>query len=109
INIIYQFKKIKTDLASGYEKFIINLCIRLAINELLSCSKMNCFLIDEGWQSLDNKNRNMILKLIEYINKKYEHVIIISHLNEIKECYDYIISINVDSKNQSYLTTNYGQ
>ena len=94
INICHQnLKPYNINLCSGFERFIVNLAMRMTLYQISLKSKPNFFIIDEGWSSLDVENRNNIGGIINYIKTQYEHVIIISHLEELKNEADYIINI----------------
>jgi len=95
ITIIYpDAKPYNVQLASGFEKFIIELAIRMALGKISLASKSNFLIIDEGWSCLDADNRNNLNSIMNYIKNQYEHVIIISHIEELKNQIDYIISID---------------
>ena len=95
INIYYpKQKSYEIGLTSGFEKFIIGLAIRMTLCNISKSAKPNFFIIDEGWSCLDTDNLSNIDNIILYIKNQFEHVIIISHLEELKSQSDYIININ---------------
>lgn len=97
INICYHdMKPYNVQLASGFEKFIIGLAIRMTLCQISLTSKPNFLIIDEGWSCLDSDNLNNIGPIMSYIKTQYEHVMIISHLDEMKDQADYVI--NIDKK-----------
>jgi DNA repair exonuclease SbcCD ATPase subunit/DNA repair exonuclease SbcCD nuclease subunit len=105
INICYQdMKPYNVQLASGFERFIIGLAIRMTLCQISLTSKPNFLIIDEGWSCLDSENLNNIGTIMNYIKTQYEHVIIISHLEELKNQTDYIINIEKNS-GYSYIKT----
>jgi DNA repair exonuclease SbcCD ATPase subunit len=98
INICYQnMKPYNASLASGFERFIIGLAIRMTLGSISLTAKPNFLIIDEGWSCLDSENLNNVGTIMNYIKSQYEHVIIISHLDELKNQADY--SISIDRKN----------
>lgn len=80
-------------LASGFEKFIINLAIRLVLGNISMSSKPNFFIIDEGWSCMDTENKNNIPAIMDYLKSQFDHIIIISHLEELKNQSEYTINI----------------
>ncbi|AEJ34803.1 putative DNA repair protein [Acanthamoeba polyphaga mimivirus] len=95
INICYHnMKPYNVQLASGFERFIIGLAIRMTLCQISLTSKPNFLIIDEGWSCLDSDNLSNVGTIMNYIKTQYEHVIIISHLDELKSQADYIISID---------------
>lgn len=87
-------KPYKVQLASGFERFIIGLAIRMTLCQISLTAKPNFLIIDEGWSCLDAENLNNVGTIMNYIKMQYEHIIIISHLEEIKNQARYVISID---------------
>lgn len=93
--------------ACGFEKFIINIAFRLALSQLSLNPKPNIFVIDEGWNCLDTENRANIDITLNYIKSRFDHLIIISHLDELKDRANHIISIaKMPPTNYSYIQKN---
>lgn len=95
INICRQgMKPYKVQLVSGFERFIIGLAIRMTLCQISLTAKPNFLIIDEGWSCLDAENLNNVGTIMNYIKMQYEHIIIISHLDEIKNQARHVISID---------------
>nr|URM62060.1 alkylated DNA repair protein [Mimivirus sp.] len=106
VNICYHdVKPYNVQLASGFERFIIGLAIRMTLCQISLTSKPNFLIIDEGWSCLDSENLNNVGAIMNYIKTQYEHVIIISHLEELKNQADYVINID-KMDNYSYIKDN---
>ena len=89
--------------ASGFQKFLINIALRISFLELYRnnaiCEQL---FLDEGWTSADNNNRLLIPKVLHYLLSKFTSVILVSHIDEIKDNVD--IKINISKKNnKSYI------
>lgn len=98
LNICYpNTKPYNVQLASGFERFIINLAIRMTLGQISLTAKPNFLIIDEGWSCLDSDNLNNVSTIMNYLKMQYEHVIIISHLDELKNQADYIINIGKEN------------
>ena len=97
-------KPYNVQLGSGFEKFIIGLAIRMTLGQISLTAKPNFLIIDEGWSCLDSDYKNDIPTIMSYIKNQYEHVIIISHMEELKTQADYIINIE-KINNYSYVNT----
>ena len=91
--------------ASGFQKFIINIALRISFLDLYNnksfCSQL---FIDEGWTSADSYNRTLIPKVLNYLLTKFNSVVLVSHIDEIKDIIDISIKIN---KNTDYSTIQY--
>ena len=84
----------EAEITSGFEKFIIGVAIRMVLCDISKTAKPNFFIIDEGWVSLDTENLSNLDNIMMFIKNQFDHVIIISHINELKSQADYIININ---------------
>uniref|UniRef100_A0A6C0LTK3 Calcineurin-like phosphoesterase domain-containing protein n=1 Tax=viral metagenome TaxID=1070528 RepID=A0A6C0LTK3_9ZZZZ len=105
INICYADQMpYNVQLASGFEKFIIGLAIRIVLCHISKTAKPNFFIVDEGWSCLDGDNLSNIDVIMNYIKNQFDHVIIISHLEELKNQADNII--NITKKNAFSHTNN---
>lgn len=105
INLCHKgMRPYNVQLASGFEKFIIGLAIRMTLSQISLTAKPNFLIIDEGWSCLDSEYKNDISAIMSYIKNQYDHVIIISHLEELKSQVDYIINID-RVNNYSYVDT----
>ena len=96
----YQNQKVRTpvQLGSGFQKFISNLLIKIAISQLSSLNKTNFFVIDEGFGAMDSFNLGNLGDLFDLLKSKIEHTIIISHIfnvvNYVDNRYDISIKNN---------------
>jgi exonuclease SbcC len=75
---------------SGAERFIIDISLRVAISKFLSHragAEIKLLVIDEGFGSLDASGRQRILSAIEAIRQDFAKVIIITHLEELKDAF----------------------
>ncbi|MCI4463045.1 MAG: SMC family ATPase [Caldisericum sp.] len=76
------------ELFSGGEKFRIDFSLRLGIAKFLAHIRnatLEMLVIDEGFGSQDARGRTNILEEINAIKSDFKKILVISHLNEIKE------------------------
>lgn len=95
--------------ASGYQRFLLGLAMRVTLSNLkvsnLKCSQL---FIDEGFTACDEENLDKMTIFIGSLLNLYESVIIVSHLEKIKECAN--ITINIQRNNNESLSyLNYGK
>ena len=80
-------------LASGFEKFISGLMLRLSLSKIFAGIRPDMMIIDEGWSCMDGTNLSNIHSILTYLKTEFSHVLIISHLEQLKSEADSIISI----------------
>jgi len=81
------------ELISGMERFITNVAIRVALIGVSSLPRPNFLVIDEGFGSLDSENANNLYMLFDYLKSQFDFILIISHLDYIKDMVDSAIEI----------------
>jgi DNA repair exonuclease SbcCD ATPase subunit/predicted phosphodiesterase len=82
------------ELASGMEKMIASLAIRVALINLSSLPKPDIFIVDEGWGVLDANNIGKVLELLQSIKSRFKSMIVISHIDAVKEVANSMITIS---------------
>ena len=93
INIVYPDKKYLVETCSGFEKFVISIAIRHSLSTITNKSKAKMFIIDEGFGVLDNENVMQFKKIFDFISEKYETLLVISHLDVMKDMFQDRIQI----------------
>lgn len=86
------------ELCSGMEKTICSLAIRVALGNLSSLPRPDIFILDESFGALDEENLQKSMELLQMFRDYFKTVLLISHINEIKEIADHIIEIKNDGK-----------
>ena len=81
------------ELGSGMEKVISSIALRVALHEMSSLPKTDFFVIDEGFSDLDENSIMICNRLLVSLKKHFKNVIIITHLDGIKEVVDNLIEI----------------
>lgn len=91
------------ELASGMEKMISSLALRVALINLSSLPRSDMFIVDEGWGSLDSENLQKVSAFLSGLRAYFKTILVISHIQEIKEAADEIIEIRNDGF-ESYIS-----
>lgn len=81
------------ELIGGMERFIVNIAIRVALISVSSLPRSNFLIVDEGFGSLDSDNANNLYMLLDYLKQQFDFVLIISHLDYVKDMVDSVIEI----------------
>ncbi len=104
--IAYKDRQIIVNNASGFERFMSSLAIRMALLELSNLPKINFMAIDEGWSSFDNHNINNVNVIMDYLKTKFDFILTISHITQIKEHCDQQIFLKKDKSDYSVIVYN---
>ena len=81
------------ELVSGFERFVSLIAIRVAFLNISSLPRPNFLAIDEGFGSLDSENINSMYLLFDYLKTQFDFVMVISHLDSLRDMVDDIIEI----------------
>lgn len=76
------------EMFSGGEAFRADLAIRIALSQLLcrrAGSKLQLLVVDEGFGTQDNEGLGNIVDAINEIQDEFEKILIVTHLDELKE------------------------
>ncbi len=87
--------------ASGMEKMISSMAIRVGLINISNLPKSNIFIIDEGFGALDDTNIESCVRLLESFKKFFKTILIISHVDAIKDVVDDTLSIESDGKDSN--------
>ena len=85
----------------GFEKFIINLALRIVIQNVANISKPNFIAFDEGWGCFDDKNIMNIHKIFDFMKIHYDFVLLITHIEKLKNSVDKYYNVVRDVNNIS--------
>lgn len=98
-----QYKSRLLELGSGAEKFLASVAIRSALLNISNLPRSNMFIIDEGFGKLDSSNIEAIQHIFDYLKSVFDHVIIISHTDVMKDLVDNIIDITTDDDGYAHV------
>jgi len=87
------------ELTSGMEKFISSLAIRTALINVSSLPRPNFLAIDEGFGVLDSDNLNSIFNLFDYLKTQFSFMLVISHIDSMRDVVDKLIEITKTNGN----------
>tara|TARA_B100000886_G_scaffold18884_2_gene12175 strand:+ start:22270 stop:25428 length:3159 start_codon:yes stop_codon:yes gene_type:complete len=97
INIKHpKYEERPIEMASGAEKSLSAMAIRLALLGVSSLPKSDLFILDEPGTALDEDNMSGFIQILELIKVYFKNVLLISHLDSLKDCVD--MQIVIDKK-----------
>jgi DNA repair exonuclease SbcCD ATPase subunit len=91
--IVYEDQEWPLEMCSGMEKFISGLAIRVALINVCHLPRPNFLVIDEGFGTLDSENLTSMFMLFDYLKTQFDYIIVISHLDQMRDIVDNLIEI----------------
>ena len=82
------------DMGSGAEKTIAAMAIRLALLNVSTLPKGDIFILDEPGTALDEENMEGFIRILDMIKTQFKTVLLISHLDNLKDTVDTEIMID---------------
>jgi exonuclease SbcC len=86
---------------SGGEEDLVNLCIRLAISEIITERAGSVFqfiILDEIFGSQDQIRKQNIIKALSSFSAKFRQIFLITHVEDVKHFTEHTLSVNEDER-----------
>ena len=86
---------------SGGEEDVANLALRLAISQMIAeraGQPLSLLVLDEIFGSLDDERRGSVLELLRSLRDRFPQVVLITHIESVREGFDRVIRVDVDEK-----------
>jgi exonuclease SbcC len=86
---------------SGGEEDLCNLVLRLAISQMIADRAGQSFsllILDEVFGSLDDTRRGNVIELLRRLNDRFEQVIVITHIEQVREGLDRVLIVRMDDE-----------
>ncbi|HEX9483677.1 MAG TPA: SMC family ATPase [Gemmatimonadaceae bacterium] len=93
---------------SGGEQDIANLCLRLAISQMIAeraGQSFSLLVLDEVFGSLDESRRQNVVQLLRGLQDRFEQVILITHIENVREGLDRVINVRYDEESGASVVT----
>ncbi len=84
--------------ASGMEKMMASLAIRVALINISSLPKTDLLIIDEGFGALDDMNVEACNRLLKSLKRWFKNILVISHVDGVKDIVDTVLDISKKGK-----------
>jgi DNA repair exonuclease SbcCD ATPase subunit len=97
VYIKYDDKKWPLELCSGMEKFVSALALRVSLINISNLPRSNFLVVDEGMSALDASNLPMLHTLFDYLKSSFDFIIIISHLDAMRDMVDKQLEIKKEN------------
>lgn len=99
-NVIVLEDGIPKPVLSGGEEDLANLVLRLAVSQMIaerSGQSFSLLVLDEVFGQLDESRRFNVLELLRALGDRFEQVILITHIESVRDGLDQVISVRYDS------------
>ena len=96
LKIVYDDNAWAIELTSGMERFIASIAIRVALLSVSTLPRPSFLIVDEGFGNLDSENANNLYRLFDYLRTQFNFVLIVSHLDYIKDTVDTLIELKTE-------------
>ena len=105
INVSDELGSRSYEMYSGGEAFRVNLALRIALSKVL-CQRTGAPLptlfIDEGFGTQDASGRERILDVISAIEDDFDKIIVITHLDDLKDMFPVRIEVQKDASGSTF-------
>jgi exonuclease SbcC len=105
VYINYGDSKRVIELASGMEKMIGSIAIRVALINISSLPKTDMFIIDEGFGALDDSTVEACNRLLISLKRHFKTILVITHVDGVKDAADTILEISKVEKDSRVVYT----
>ena len=98
-NVVILEDGIPKPVLSGGEEDLANLVLRLAISQMIAeraGQNFSLLILDEVFGSLDEARRFNVVELLRGLHDRFEQVILITHIEPVREGLDRVISVSYD-------------
>lgn len=105
INVSDELGPRSYEMYSGGEAFRINLALRIGLSKVLAQrigAPLPTLFIDEGFGSQDGPGRERILDVISAIEKDFEKIIIVTHLEDMKDVFPVRIEVQKGDQGSTF-------
>lgn len=88
----------RIDRFSGGESDLANLCLRLAISEVIAekagTAGFNFIVLDEIFGSQDDKRKRLLLSTLSGLSNRFKQIFLITHVEDVKELMGNVIRVS---------------
>jgi exonuclease SbcC len=100
-NVVVLEDGVPKPVISGGEEDLANLVLRLAISQMIAeraGQPFTLLILDEIFASLDELRRASVVELLRHLQDRFEQVILITHVESVRDMLDHVISVRYDEE-----------
>lgn len=105
IFVFEQGERFPLERFSGGEKDLANLCLRLAISDLVSenaGNELGFIVLDEVFGSQDPQRKANIIRALSRLSSKFRQIFLVTHIDDVKDSMEHIITVSEGEDRASY-------
>ena len=105
INVSDELGPRSYEMYSGGEAFRVNLALRIALSKVLAQrmgAPLPTLFIDEGFGTQDGAGKERILDVISAIQDEFDKIIVITHLDDLKDMFPVRIEVQKDDQGSTF-------
>jgi DNA repair exonuclease SbcCD ATPase subunit len=92
-HVFFDDNKNKTNLAGGFETFLISLAFKIALSNFFNVSYCGILILDESTSVCDKDNIDKFDIIVGFVKQYYNNIILISHIPSFNDYIDTFIKI----------------
>ena len=100
---IYNHTQDIINILGGMEHFIVNISFKITLAKLSILPKSGLLIIDEGVSVLDKQHIDKFHIIAQFLKSNYNNIIIISHIEPIKDFISHFINIYKNTQSDSHI------
>lgn len=94
--------KLSASLGSGFQKFLLDMIMRIVLTRISNISNPNILFVDEGFGCLDKENFASVCSCLIKMKSNFDAMIVITHIPELQAYMNQIMNVNSEN-GQSHL------
>jgi DNA repair exonuclease SbcCD ATPase subunit len=88
--------RLSASLGSGFQKFLLDMILRIVLTRISNISNPNILFVDEGFGCLDKENFSNVCACLTKLKDNFDAMIVITHIPELQSYMDQMMAVSVD-------------
>ena len=88
--------RLSASLGSGFQKFLLDMILRIVLTRISNISNPNILFVDEGFGCLDKENFSSVCACLTKLKDNFDAMIVITHIPELQSYMDQMMAVSVD-------------
>jgi DNA repair exonuclease SbcCD ATPase subunit len=88
--------RLSASLGSGFQKFLLDMIMRIVLTKISNISNPNILFVDEGFGCLDKSNFTNVCSCLMKMKSNFDAMIVITHIPELQSYMDQLLEVSND-------------